>query len=140
MKDLLCTAKIECSLTLFLGYRCYPGECHDTEFCTPCSRGQYNNQTNKTSCQPCSKGTFGNTTKLTACDECQLGEPDTICRIHSSYDHRHVLQLLPVPIIGTFSNETGSQKCTDCTPGSFAHTTGKESCEPCPAGQYCRYA
>ena len=99
------TAKLECSLASLS--HCYPGECHDKSFCTPCSLGHYNNQTNKTTCQPCPVGMFGNTTGLATCHECLLGESHYIvifieytafrlARIHSvvmpCFYYRHLCQ------------------------------------------------
>ena len=110
-----------------------------SKYCTPCSLGQFQNETGATLCHNCSAGQYQNVTGERDCKACPAGRYQGESGLESERSCEECLA-------GYFSG-SGSKYCSSCFPGQHQNQTGETFCHSCDIGQYqelngardCRY-
>lgn len=122
---------------------CSPGTAGtETDNCTKCEAGTYQDQPGKTSCKQCPAGTYQNEQGKDSCNSCEAGTYQDeqgkasckSCPAGTSQANTRQSSCI-ICLAGTYSR-AGAKECTKCAAGTYQDESGKSLCKSCPAGTY----
>ena len=114
--------------SLFCLESCDQGQFYDTESqtCSSCETGKYQDFKGQYNCKNCVPGKFGDVTGLIQCKECPTGK----------FGPNPVATSCTECVVGQYQDQTKQTSCKTCLPGKFQSSTGQSSCTNCAIGQY----